>query len=356
MAVQLVVAIVAFVLILGLLIFVHEAGHFIAARLAGIKVVEFGMGFPPRLLSFKRGETIYSLNAIPLGGFCKLLGEEDPSKAGSFASKSAGTRFGVLVAGPLMNAVLPIVLLSIAFMVPRQVVLGDVVIDQVAANSPAAEAGIQVGDTVLSVNGKPVQSAGDVIYDVHLSMGESTALVLKGADGVQKTVSLVPRWNPPAGEGAVGVSMNMVNTQEVSQSDPFWVAVPKSGTTIWDTFVLMRNEVAGWFIKKTAPQVTGPVGIFQLTGEASQAGPSYLLQFAAFLSMNLAIVNLFPLPALDGGRIAFILLEVLRRGKRVSPRTEGLVHLVGFMMLIGLMLVVSYYDILRAIRGESLVP
>lgn len=356
MAVDIIVAVVAFILILGLLIFVHELGHFVAARLAGIKVVEFGMGFPPRLFSFKRGETIYSLNAVPLGGFCKLLGEEDPGKPGSFASKGAAARFGVLVAGPLMNAVLPIVLLSIAFMVPRQVVVGDVVVEQVAPNSPAAEAGIVPGDTVVSVDGESIKNSGELIYAIHLNLGEKASLVLRGADGSERTVTLVPRWSPPEGEGAVGIGMNMPDAREVSQSDAFWVAVPKSATTLWDTFTLMRNEIAGWFIKKEAPQVTGPVGIFQLTGEASQAGPSYLLQFAAFLSINLAIINLFPLPALDGGRIVFIFLEVLRRGKRVSPRTEGLVHLVGFMMLIGLMLVVSYYDVLRAIRGESLVP
>ena len=351
-----VVTLIVFLLILGLLIFVHEGGHFIVAKLSGIKVEEFGMGFPPRIFGIKRGETIYSLNWIPLGGFCKMLGEEDPSAPRSFASKRPAVRLATLAAGPLMNAILPIVLLSIAFMVPRQVVVGDVVIDQVAANSPAAEAGIVPGDTVLSINGNSIQNIGDVIYDIHLKMGEKITLELKGADGNLKTATLVPRWNPPEGEGAVGIAMTMVNTGNVSQSYPFWEAVPKSISSIGDTFVLMRNEITSWFVQKKAPEVTGPVGIFQLTGEVREAGPSYIIQFTAFLSLNLAIVNLLPLPALDGGRIIFVLLEVVRRGKRVSPRTEGMIHYIGFAMLIALILVISYFDIARVIRGESLSP
>jgi len=351
-----VVTLIVFLLILGLLIFVHEGGHFIVAKLSGIKVEEFGMGFPPRIFGIRRGETIYSLNWIPLGGFCKMLGEEDPSAPRSFASKRPAVRLATLAAGPLMNAILPIVLLSIAFMVPRQVVVGDVVIDQVASGSPAAEAGIVPGDTVLSINGNSIQNIGDVIYDIHLKMGEKITLELKGADGNLKTATLVPRWNPPEGEGAVGIAMTMVNTGNVSQSYPFWEAVPKSISSIGDTFVLMRNEITSWFVQKKAPEVTGPVGIFQLTGEVREAGPSYIMQFTAFLSLNLAIVNLLPLPALDGGRIIFVLLEVVRRGKRVSPRTEGMIHYIGFAMLIALILVISYFDILRVIRGESLSP
>lgn len=351
-----VVTLIIFLLILGLLIFVHEGGHFVAAKLSGIKVEEFGMGFPPRIFGIRRGETIYSLNWIPLGGFCKMLGEEDPSEPRSFASKRPVVRLATLAAGPFMNAILPIIFLTIAFMVPRQVEVGNVVIDQVAPDSPASAAGIAPGDTLLSINGHTIQNIGDVIYDINLDLGNKITLGLKDADGNLKTATVVPRWNPPPGEGAVGIQMSMVPTGNVTQHDPFWKAVPKSALSIKDTFVLMGNQIASWVAQKKAPEVTGPVGIFQLTGEVKAAGPSYLLQFIAFISMNLAIVNILPLPALDGGRIAFVLLEVVRRGKRVSPRTEGLIHYIGFVMLIALILVISYYDIVRVIRGQSLTP
>jgi len=352
---MIVVTIIIFLLVLGMLIFVHELGHFLTARLAGVKVEEFGMGYPPRIFGVQRGETVYSINAVPLGGFCKLLGEEDPSDPRSLASKGALTRIVVLGSGSVMNVLLPVVLLTIAFMVPRTVAVGDVVVEGVASNSPAAEAGIMPGDVIVTVNGNPVENIGDVVYDSHLSMGEATTLGLRDAEGGTRLVTLVPRWDYPEGEGPMGASLILDNVEEVSESYPFWEAVPKSVSTLGETFVLLRNEVRSWFAKGTVPEVGGPVAIFQLTGEANQAGPSYLLQFAAFLSLNLAIVNLFPLPALDGGRIVFVLLEVVRRGKRVSPRTEGLVHLVGFVMLITLMVVVTYVDILRVVRGESLV-
>ena len=349
------VTIIIFLLVLGLLIFVHELGHFVTARLAGVKVEEFGIGYPPRIFGVQRGETIYSINAVPLGGFCRLLGEEDPSAPRSLASKRALTRIIVLGSGSVMNALLPIVLLTIAFMVPRAVAVGDVVVEGVASDSPAAEAGIEPGDVIISVNGTPVQNIGEVVYDSHLSLGEATTLELRDAEGGTRLVTLVPRLDYPEGEGPMGASLILENIQEVSESYPFWEAVPKSFSTLGETFVLLRNEVRSWFARGTVPEVGGPVAIFQLTGEANHAGPSYLLQFAAFLSLNLAIVNLFPLPALDGGRIVFVLIEVVRRGKRVSPRTEGLVHLIGFALLITVMIVVTYVDVLRVIRGESLV-
>jgi regulator of sigma E protease len=353
---MIVVNIIVFLLILGLLIFVHELGHFVTARMSGVKVLEFGMGYPPRLFGIKRGETLYSINAIPLGGFCKLLGEEDPSDARSLASKSALKRLIVLGSGSAMNALLPIALLTIAFMIPATVVIGDVVVQEVAADSPAEEAGVEAGDVIVGMNGDAVENIGDVVYSSHLSLGDDTILELRDVEGGTRSVTLVPRWDPPEGEGAMGVALVLENPEESSESYPPWEAIPKSVTTLGETFELLRNEVRSWFAKGTAPEVGGPVAIFQLAGEASEAGPSYLLQFAAFLSLNLAIINLFPLPALDGGRIVFVLLEVVRRGKRVSPRTEGLVHLIGFAMLITLMVVITYVDIVRAIRGESLVP
>lgn len=349
------VAIVAFILILGLLIFVHELGHFIVAKKAGVQVQELGLGFPPRLLAIKRGETTYSLNLIPLGGFTKMLGEEDPAHPRSFASKGIGIRFLILSAGPLMNLLLPIILFSIAFMIPQQVMVEDVMVDSVAPGSPAETAGIVPGDTILSVNGHPVQNRGDVSYYINLNLGKTTSFLLQGQDGSQRTVMLAPRWNPPQGQGAIGITFpkEPVNAHTVTESYPPWEAIPLGARTTWESFILIKNEIVTWFMGNT-PQVVGPVGIFQLTGEVARAGVDSLMRFAAFISINLAIINLLPIPALDGGRIGLLGLELIRRGKRISPERERQINLVGFALLLTFILVITYFDLARLIEGRSI--
>ena len=351
-----IITIVIFLGILAVLILAHEAGHFASAKAFGIKVEEFGLGFPPRLIGVRRGETLYSLNAIPLGGFTKMAGEEDPKVPGSLASKGAGTRLIVLSAGSIMNALLPILLFSIAFMVPHDVLTGEVLVEEVAPNSPAAAAGIEAGDIILSLNDKPVHNIGDLHRYTHLNLGKEVNLVVKHSDATIGEVQAIPRWKPPEGQGAIGIAISMLNPTAVSQSYPFWEAIPMGASECIETFVLFKNEILRWFIGATPPLVAGPVGIAQLTGEVAKAGISPLLEFTGFISINLAIINIFPLPALDGGRIVFVLLEWVRRGKRVSPRTEGLVHAIGFALLMVAILVVTQQDIMRIISGESLIP
>ena len=347
---------VSFIGILILLVFAHEFGHFITAKLARVKVEEFGIGFPPRIISFKRGETTYSLNAIPLGGFTKMLGEEDPTLSGSLASKSIPIRFLVLSAGSLMNILLPILLLSISFMIPHDMVLEKVQVQEVAAGSPAQIAGIEPGDTILAINDRTIKNRGDVGYIIQLNLGSEVNVLLQKGELGQREVSLKPRWNPPEGQGATGISIIGVDSTIFRESYPVWKAVPSSITYCWEILVLFRNEVVGWFIRGTAPQLTGPIGIAELTGEMAKAGLSPLLEFAALISINLAIINLFPFPGLDGGRLIFVALEWVRRGKRISPKREGLVHLIGFIVLILLIVVISYYDIANIIHGESVLP
>jgi len=341
---------------LSVLLIAHELGHFITAKSVGVRVEEFGLGFPPRLLSFKRGETRYSLNAIPFGGFNKLAGEEDPKVPGSLASKSIGARLLVLSAGSLMNFLLPLLLFSIAFMVPHNLVMGQVVVKEVAPNSPAAIAGLESGDVILRLNEKPVHNINELQRYVHLNLGKEVTLLIKHTDSTTEAVKLTPRWKPPEGQGATGILITMLNPTIVSQSYPFWKAVPLGMTEFIKTFVLYKNGIISLIIGAAPATVMGPVGIAQITGEVAKAGISPLLEIIALISLILAIVNLFPLPALDGGRIAFVLLEWVRRGKRVSPKTEGLVHLIGFAMLMAAMLLITYQDILRIIRGESLIP
>jgi len=354
------ITIVAFLGIIAVLIITHELGHLITAKASGVRVDEFGLGFPPRLLSFKRGETRYSLNAIPLGGFTKMAGEEDPKVPRSLASKNIGTRLLVLSAGSLMNLLLPFLLFSIAFMIPHNLVVEQVLVKEVAPGSPAARAGIESGDMLLEINGKPARNIGDLHRYIQLNLGNEVTILVKHSDSTTEDVQLIPRWSPPEGQGAVGIELDVeaarLSQTTVRQSYPFWKAIPMGAKECIETFVLFKNGIISMFIGATSVELTGPVGIAQITGEVAKAGISPLLEFAAFFSINLGIINLFPLPALDGGRIVFVLLEWVRRGKRVSPKTEGLVHLIGFVMLIAAMLAITYQDIIRIVSGNSIIP
>jgi len=350
------ITIAAFLGVLAVLIIAHELGHFITAKASGVKVEEFGLGFPPRLLSIKLGETIYSLNAIPLGGFTRMAGEEDPKVERSLASKSIGTRLLVLSAGSIMNALLPILLFSIAFMIPHDIVIGQVVVEEVAENSPAAKAGIKAGDTIISINDKTLNNTQDLSRYIQLNLGNEITMLVKHSDLSQGKVLVTPRWKPPPEQGAIGVAVTTLEPTVVSQSEPFWQAIPLGVNQTIETLILFKNAILSLFIGTASLELTGPVGIAQITGEVAQAGISPLLEFTAFFSINLAILNILPLPALDGGRIAFVLLEWVRRGKRISPKKEGLAHLIGFAMLMGLILAITYQDIMRIISGESLLP
>jgi len=285
-----------------------------------------------------------------------MAGEEDPKVPGSLASKGIGTRLLVLSAGSLMNALLPLLLFSIAFMVPHNLVTGQVVVEEVALNSPAARAGIEAGDVIVSINDKPVHNIGDLHRYIQLNLGKEVTLLIKHSDSTTEDARVIPRWKPPEGQGAIGIMIRLSNPTIISQHYPFWKAIPMGVGECIETFVIFKNGILSMIIGATPVAVTGPVGIAQITGEVARAGISPLLEFAAFLSINLAIINIFPLPALDGGRIAFVLLEWVRRGKRVSPKTEGLVHFIGFAMLMAVMLIITYQDIIRIISGDSLIP
>jgi regulator of sigma E protease len=285
-----------------------------------------------------------------------MAGEEDPKASRSLAGKPIRTRLLVLSAGSLMNIILPLLLFSIAFMVPHNVVEGQVIITDIAPNSPAATAGIESGDTLLSINGKPIRNIGDLHRYIQLNLGKETAILVQHSDSATEEIRVIPRWQPPQGQGAVGITVNISNPTIVRQQEPPWRAAPLAASACIETFVLFKNGILSMIIGAVPVEVTGPVGIAQITGVVARAGFSPLMEFAAFLSINLAVINIFPLPGLDGGRIAFVLLEKVRRGKRVSPKTEGLIHFIGFAALIGVIMVITYHDIIRIMSGVSIMP
>jgi regulator of sigma E protease len=346
-----VLTVVVFIAVLVGLIIAHELGHFVTAKAFHVEVKEFGIGFPPRIIGKQHGETLYSLNAIPLGGFVKLTGEDDPEAPRGLSGKPTGVRLLVLAAGSLMNFLVPLAMFALAFMVPHDTVVGKVTITEVAPGSPAAIAGIESGDTVISIDNHPINNTSDLQRYIQLNLGGEIEVVVEHADTTRETVRLTPRWRPPEGQGATGIAVNMLDASVIRRSEsPARAAVLAVNTTV-ENFTLFKNGIISIAIGAQPLEVRGPVGIAQMTGEVARAGFSPLLEFAAFLSINLGLINILPLPALDGGRIAFVLLEKARHGRRVSVRTQGIVHMIGFIMLMAFMVAVTYNDIARIASG-----
>lgn len=351
-----ILTIVVGIVVLSALIIVHELGHFIAAKATGCYVEEFGIGFPPRLYGKKIGETVYSINWIPFGGFNKISGEVDPTAPRALAARKYWVRVLVISGGIIMNLILPFILMTVAYMVPHDVLKGEVVVQEVAAESPAELAGIKAGDTFLTINGNPVESTGVLSREIQLNLGGTITVELLHADATTETVSLSPRWKPPEGQGSIGTLSSTVDPVIVSESLPFWEAIPRGVVECWETLILYKNGIIGMIIGSVPFEPAGPVGIVQVAGEVAQAGISPVLELTAFISIAIAITQLIPFPALDGGRLLFIFIEWIRRGKRVSPRVETIIHSAGFIILIALMLLITYQDLARWITGGSILP
>ena len=358
-----VITILIFIIVLSVLIFVHEFGHFVVAKRAGMKVEEFGFGFPPRLWSVKKGETTYSINWIPFGGFVKIFGEDgrgdkDPR---SFASAKARIRVAVVVAGVLMNFLLAVVLLSIGNAVGLRVGLIDeiqtkqakdvkVQIIQVAASSPAEKAGLLILDEIIGfrVNGKetPIKGVEEVQDFISRNKGREITIVLKSGSQ-QKEKTLTPRADPPAGEGALGVSLAATGVIKYPWHQAIGRGAMDSVSALQVTAMGYAGIIKSLFTTgKTGAEISGPIGIAVITGQAARLGFSYLLQFVAIISINLMVLNIIPFPALDGGRLLFIGIEKLK-GKPVSQKIENAVNTFGFALLILLMIYVTTKDIVK---------
>jgi regulator of sigma E protease len=343
------VGIVTFFIILAVLILVHEFGHFTVAKLMGVRVEEFGLGFPPRLRSWSRGGTIYSLNALPLGGFVKMTGEngeqDDPA---SFGAKPPWQRLLILLFGPIMNLTLAVGIFFFSFMggSPR----GLTVVTGVGAASPAAAAGIRVGDKIVDVAGIHVNYLSDLQDVTSTHLGRRVTIKLL-RDGRSRTVSLVPRPRPPVNQGPMGVALARSTTVTYTPGKALQLSVQQVGDMVGSIPVLVQNVS-----QHGGGQVAGPIGIAHLTTQVvqqePQQGPSSLFLFVALLSANLGVLNLLPIPALDGGRIVFVLLSWVRR-RNLNPEIEGLIHMVGMAVLLTLILVISYQDIVHWVSGGA---
>ncbi|HSM57993.1 MAG TPA: RIP metalloprotease RseP [Candidatus Sulfomarinibacteraceae bacterium] len=343
----------AFALILTPIIFVHELGHFVVARFFNIEVEEFGLGFPPRAVKlFERNGTVYSLNWIPLGGFVRPAGEDDPSVPGGLAAATKTARFFTLSAGALANFVLAFIVFWFAFMIGPSAVM----VEDVHANSPAMAAGLQSGDVILEINGQVVESSGILVSEVTEHAGDPVELLVQRGEE-ELSLSMVPRRAgefDPEVDGPIGISLGYTSGSRLSRG-PIESATA-SLRSIWDIMYLtVRAPIMLMEGQITAEQArpVGPVGISQIAGETARYTATtgdwfQLLRITAFISVALGFTNLLPIPALDGGRILFVLLEAVR-GRRIEPEREGLVHLVGMLFLLGLMFLLIIQDIANPI-------
>ncbi|TSC53839.1 MAG: hypothetical protein LiPW39_37 [Parcubacteria group bacterium LiPW_39] len=352
---------IIFVIILGLLIFVHEFGHFLVAKKNGVRVEEFGFGFPPRIFGIKKGETIYSLNWIPLGGFVKIFGEDGSDRINhrSFASKKIWQRTIILLAGVAMNVFLAAVVISLGYGLGLPTAIDDsqvvshakVQITEVAPNSPARQGGIKAGDTIVKIVDQVqlnnISQVAQVQNFINNNRGREIIVTLQRGQEVRQ-VKVVPRINPPAGEGALGIGLVRVTTTFY----PWYRAIYEGVKT---TFILIWAIIMGlgyllWQLvgrgQVPVAEIAGPVGIFSLTGQAAQLGFIYLLQLTALLSVNLAIINALPFPALDGGRLLFLLIEKIK-GSPVNQKIERAIHSAGFVFLIILMVLITARDMMK---------
>lgn len=339
-----------FAAILGALIIGHELGHFLVARLFGVRVDEFGIGFPPRLATlFTAGGTRFTLNLIPLGGFVRPAGEDDPQVEGGLAGSSKSTRAGVLVAGPLANLLLAVVAFTAAFRFaapdPERVIITGIEL-----NAPAAEAGLQPGDLILSVEGQPVSGFEALQQEIGARLGQPVELTIVRNDQPM-SVELVPRMEPPEGQGPIGVTLG-----NPTRSVP-WIEAFRLGTrSTWYQFREMIHLPSRLLRGEVPPEearISGLKGMYDMlvwAGEVDRSAqrPFLTLNLIGVISAGLALANLLPIPALDGGRLMFVAFEAIA-GRRVPPQHEGLAHTVGFMLLLALIIYVNLQDFVNPI-------
>ncbi len=382
-----------FLIILSALVLIHELGHFLVAKKLNIKVEEFGFGFPPRLFGVKRGETIYSINLLPIGGFVKLYGEDDAGAGKvslskkqqqtkdlkrAFFARSVGQRAAVVLAGVVMNTLLAIAIFYVfmfisgfktelplltdhKFLGVTQSTKTDIIITSVIKDSPADKAHIPAFSKIIAVNDHMLTSANDFISLVKKSEGKATKLTWIDQKSQKKVSSTItPRKNPPKGQGAIGVSLYSMQTAvldyKTSQQKILSGITHPLNLVIYNV-ELMKNLISSAIREKDASTLgegfAGPVGIYSLVGTIVQIPEMkervlQLLNLAGMLSISLAVFNVLPIPALDGGRLFFILIEGVFR-KKVNPRYETLAHSIGMMLLLGLIIVITFNDIFRFI-------
>lgn len=326
------------IIIFCLLIFVHELGHFIAAKLCGVKVNAFAIGMGPAFFKKQKGETEYSLRIFPIGGFCALEGEDEESEdERAFHRKPAWQRAIVLVAGSFMNLLTAVVLMIIIAFWQGE---ATNTIETVLEDSPAYEAGLRAGDEVLFIDETKIEEWSQLQSAVGGNKGEKIQITVL-RDGREMEFSAAPEYDEAVGRSRIGITPAM-------KRNPI-AAIGSGVRNTWDMTVMMYDIIVKLFTGDVSTkELSGPVGIVYAVNDTAKAGVIYVVYLAALLSLNLAVMNLLPFPALDGGRLLFLLIRKIT-GKRVTDEMEGKVHFIGIMLLFVLMIYVTWNDIVKFI-------
>lgn len=354
--------IIVFLIVLSVLVLAHEWGHFITAKRSGAKVEEFGFGFPPKIFSFKRGETEFSINLIPFGGFVKIFGElgDHKDSKGSFSGLKISKRAKIISAGVFMNIVLAFILISFVNLFGKPMILDEsleknarniqVKVLEIAKDSPASTAGIKPGDVILEISfdgkSKIVSDADFFRSIVSEANGREVSLKIERGKEIIN-LNITPRVNPPENEGAIGVSIAKVGLVSSKWYMFLLDGLKDTAVLFWviltSLYLLLKTLI---FEGRMIGELSGPIGIATITGQAYNMGISYLMNLVAILSIHLAILNFLPFPALDGGRLVFLAFEKIR-GKPVSQKIEQVVNFSGFMLLLLLMAFITWKDIAK---------
>ena len=338
-----------FVIILGIIVLVHEFGHFIFAKMFGIYVYEFAIGMGPRLFHWKKGETEYSIRAIPIGGFCSLAGEDldgddknDIPETRRLQSKPVWQRFLVMFFGAGNNFILAFILLF-AIALGWGAVTSDPVITQLVEDNPAEQAGLQVGDRILEINGNKVKSSDDVSIYLQVEDKSKPIVFTIERDNEELEVEVTPIKEEI--DGSIIYRVGIISEGEVETG--FIASIKYAFTKMGALFRQMIITIKGLFTGGlSVNQLSGPVGIYSVVGTQAEAGFENILYLIALLSINVGFINLLPFPAFDGGRIVFLIIEKIK-GSPIKPETENKIHTIGFILLLALMLYITFNDILK---------
>lgn len=349
-----------FFIALSVLILVHELGHYLAARASGVRVDEFGLGLPPRIVGKKKWGTVWSLNWLPVGGFCKLFGEDNSEKGASsskesFVTKNPWQKGLIVIGGVTMNLVLAIIIFAISYSitgVPKE--SGRVRVVEVAKNSPAERAGISSDDIVLKVGDKEVKKAEEMTAEVGKRKGEKIGLTVE-REGQRQDLSVDIRKEAPAGEGLLGVVINSSEVEKIKWYQFYkGVGAGFREAYYWGKVIIegLGKMIGGLFVGEIPKDVAGPIGMFKATQTIrAQQGFLALVHFLGIISVNLAVVNILPFPALDGGRIIFVVYELITK-KRANQKLEMTVNNIGMLILLSLIVLITIGDIKHLILGK----